>query len=76
MPFGGNDGRETTDWRHVRLGLGLLVTVMALGTIGYVAFGFTVLEGLYQTVTTVTTVGFREVKPLGDGAQVLSLIHI
>jgi voltage-gated potassium channel len=26
--------------------------------------GFTVLEALYQTVTTVTTVGFREVRPL------------
>ncbi|HEU5301121.1 MAG TPA: potassium channel protein [Acidimicrobiia bacterium] len=76
MPFRGSDARATADWRRVQMGLAALLAVMALGTVGYVAFGFTVLEGLYQTVTTVTTVGFREVQPLGDGAQVFTIVLI
>jgi len=64
------------DWRRVRLGAASLITVMALGTIGYVAFGFSVLNALYQTVTTVTTVGFREVEPLTSGAKVFTMVLI
>ncbi len=65
-----------TDWRRVRLGVTTLVAVMALGTVGYVAFGFSLLNALYQTVTTVTTVGFREVEPLTDGAKVFTIVLI
>jgi len=35
-----------------------------------------VLDALYQTVTTVTTVGFREVQPLTSGAKVFTIILI
>ena len=48
-------------WRRVRLGLLLVTTVIVVGTAGYVALGLDPLEALYQTVTTVTTVGFKEV---------------
>ncbi len=65
-----------TDWRRVQLGVALLGAVMTLGTLGYVAFGFGVLDALYQTVTTVTTVGFREVQPLGGGEQVFTIVLI
>lgn len=65
-----------TDWRRVRLGIVTLVAVMAAGTIGYIAFGFSALNALYQTVTTVTTVGFREVEPLTDGAKVFTIVLI
>jgi voltage-gated potassium channel len=44
----------------VQLGGALLVTVIAAGTVGYWLLGLGPLEGLYQAVTTVTTVGFRE----------------
>jgi voltage-gated potassium channel len=50
--------------RRIRTALLALFAVIVLGTLGYVALGFSVLEALYQTVTTVTTVGFREVRPL------------
>lgn len=65
-----------TDWRRVRLGVTTLATVMAIGTVGYLAFGFSVLNALYQTVTTVTTVGFREVEPFTSGAKVFTIILI
>jgi voltage-gated potassium channel len=47
--------------------------IVAGGTAGYVAFGFPLLDALYQTVTTVTTVGFREVQPLSRGAQLFTI---
>ena len=48
-------------WRRVQLGVLLLVIALAGGTAGYVVLGLGVLDALYQTVTTVSTVGFREV---------------
>ena len=51
-------------WRRVRNGVGLVVGVMVAGTVGYVALGFGLLDALYQTVTTISTVGFREVEEL------------
>ena len=37
-----------------------LSAVVVVGTVGYVALGFPLLDAVYQTVTTVATVGFRE----------------
>ena len=52
--------RDETATRLVRA-LGLLVAVLAAGTIGYLLLGLPPLDAVYQSVTTVTTVGFREV---------------
>ena len=46
------------------------------GTLGYVALGFTLLEALYQTVTTVATVGFREVRPLDSAGKIFTMVLI
>jgi voltage-gated potassium channel len=56
-------------------GLALLVVVIA-GTVGYTLLGFTVLDALYQTVTTVATVGFREVQEFGPGEKVFTIVLI
>jgi voltage-gated potassium channel len=50
--------------------------VMVAGTVGYLILGFTLLEAIYQTVTTVTTVGFREVRPLSDAGIVFTIVLI
>lgn len=63
-------------WRRLRIGLATLAGILVAGTIGYVLLGFTLLEALYQTVTTVATVGFREVRPLGSGGQVFTMVLI
>jgi voltage-gated potassium channel len=55
------------------LGLAALIGVLVIGTGGYVAFGFPLLDAMYQTVTTVTTVGFREVHPLSTGGRVFTM---
>lgn len=46
------------------------------GTAGYLVLGFPLLDAVYQTVTTVTTVGFREVQPLSDVGQVFTVVLI
>ena len=54
-----------------RLGVGLLLVtaVIGIGTAGYWALGMAPLNALYQTVTTITTVGFKEVEPFDAAEQ-------
>ncbi len=59
--------------RRIEIALVGLAVVTALGTIGYLVLGFTPLEALYQTVTTVATVGFREVHPLTPVGQIFTI---
>ena len=56
--------------------LALLTTVFVVGTVGYVVLGFSWLDALYQTVTTVATVGFREVQPLDTAGKVFTVALI
>ena len=66
--------RSTAD--RLRVALGMVAAVTVFGTAGYVGFGFTVLDALYQTVTTITTVGFRELTDFGTGEKVFTIILI
>lgn len=64
-------------WRRVQLGLFLVTAVFVVGTAGYIALGLDPLEALYQTVTTVTTVGFREVGgDFDSGKQIYTIALI
>jgi len=47
-----------------------------VGTIGYLLLGFELLDAAYQTVTTVSTVGFREVEPLSPNGQIFTMVLI
>ena len=60
-------------FRRVRLGLAGLGVVMVAGTLGYIVLGFGLLDSLYQTVTTISTVGFREVHPLTASGKVFTM---
>jgi voltage-gated potassium channel len=42
--------------------VGMVIAVGIVGTIGYWLFGMNLNDAAYQTVTTVTTVGFRELQ--------------
>ena len=59
----GRQGERPTDERWTRLvrAVVLLFGVLGVGTVGYLLLGLDPLDALYQSVTTVTTVGFREV---------------
>lgn len=62
--------------RRMKFALVELVAVLVFGSIGYLFFGFTPLDAVYQTVTTVATVGFREVNPLSAGGQIYTMVLI
>ncbi len=55
--------RSTAD--RLRVALGMVAAITTTGTVGYWAFGFTPLDAFYQTVMTITTVGFRELREFG-----------
>jgi voltage-gated potassium channel len=63
-------------WRRLGGAMLALVLVLVVGTIGYVVLGFGLLDAAYQTVTTVSTVGFREVQPLSAAGQVFTMVLI
>ncbi len=63
----------TDPFRRVWLGLASLGAVVVAGTVGYMALGFPLLDAVYQTVTTVTTVGFRELHPLSATGMVFTI---
>ncbi|MBI5090030.1 MAG: potassium channel protein [Actinobacteria bacterium] len=60
----------------MRWSAGALLAVLIVGTVGYTVLGFTVLDASYQTVTTVSTVGFREVEPLTGAGKVFTIVLI
>lgn len=61
---------------RLRWSASALLAVLLIGTVGYRLLGFGALDALYQTVTTVTTVGFREVEPLSPTGQVFTIVLI
>jgi voltage-gated potassium channel len=65
-----------TNWRRLSLALSTLAGIIVVGTFGYVLLGFSPLDALYQTVTTVATVGFREVEPLDAAGKVFTIVLI
>lgn len=60
--------------RRLLVSLAVMVLVLVAGTAGYAAFGFDLLDAVFQTVTTVTTVGFEEVHPFGPGEKVFTVV--
>jgi voltage-gated potassium channel len=61
---------------HVRLWLAVVIGAMVIGTSGYVLLdpGWPLLDALYMTVITLTTVGFREVQPLTEASRVWTML--
>jgi voltage-gated potassium channel len=63
--------------RGPRLAVALLLTILAGGTAGYIFIeGWSAWDAFYMTVTTVATVGFREVHPLTFAGQVFTILLI
>ena len=58
----------------LRLAVALLTTVIAGGTVGYVLIErWPAWDAFYMTVTTITTVGYREVHELSRSGQVFTV---
>ena len=60
--------------RNLVTAAAILVLLPLAGTAGYIAIeGWGFLDALYMAVTTLTTVGFREVHPLSDGGRIFTI---
>ncbi|MHB1504893.1 MAG: potassium channel family protein [Acidimicrobiales bacterium] len=62
--------------RRLRIGLVGFALVLGCGTAGYVGFGYGILDAVFQTVVTVTTVGFGEVHPFTSGEKIFTILLI
>lgn len=60
--------------RRLSLAVSLLLIIFLVGIFGYVFIeGWTLLDALYMTVVTISTVGFKEVAPLSQGGRLFTL---
>ncbi len=65
-----------TPTRRLQAALLALTAIIVVGSLGYILLGFGLLDALYQTVTTITTVGFREIHPLDTRGQIFTMVLI
>lgn len=61
---------------RLRLALGMVAVVFVAGTLGYLAFGMSLLDASYQTITTITTVGYRELAVFGTAEKLFTMVLI
>ncbi len=55
----------------------LILSVFTFGTAGYVIIeGWSVLDSLYMTIITVTTIGFKEVAPLSRSGRIFTIVFV
>lgn len=67
-------GPRTHLWRRLRWPALLLAFVVIYGTAGYMLIPrWPLLDALYMTLTTLTTVGFREVRPLETSGRIFTM---
>ena len=51
--------------------------ILSIGVIGYIyMFNYSLVDALYMTIITVTTVGYGEVHPFGVGEKIFTIILI
>src|SRR5512143_796691 len=63
--------------RRILVGVSIFITLIAAGTAGYMLIErWSFIEALFMTVTTVTTVGYREVQPLDTKGQIFTIVLV
>jgi voltage-gated potassium channel len=62
--------------RRLVIGFIGLVLVIVAGTVGFLGFGLGFLDALFQTVITVSTVGFGEAQPFDTGEKIFTIFLI
>ena len=63
-------------WRRLTGAVAALALVVVLGSVGYLFLGFSLIEAVFQTVTTISTVGYSEVRPLSTNGRIYTIVLI
>jgi voltage-gated potassium channel len=63
--------------RPILIAFAALLVLTGIGVLGYmVIVGMGLMDALYMTVITLSTVGYREVQPLGAAGQIFTMVLI
>lgn len=63
--------------KKLRIILVILLSLVLIGTLGYsFLLKVSLLDGLYMTIITISSVGYKEVAPMTDSAKIFSIIII
>src|SRR5206468_9603958 len=66
--------------RRILLTVGLLVLITLIGTLGFKTLSLdpatSWIDALFMTVTTMTTVGYGEIVPLGQGGRLFVIMFL
>lgn len=63
--------------KKLKIALGALLVVILIGTLGYSLIeGWNILDSLYMSVITISTVGFQEVHQLSSTGRVFTIFFI
>jgi voltage-gated potassium channel len=77
MPAGRSPGDRAIYARRPWLAVALLLSALIGGTTGYVLIErWPVWDAFYMTVTTITTVGFKEVHPMSRAGEAFTVLLI
>jgi voltage-gated potassium channel len=67
----------STPLQNLFRGIGLLLIIILAGTIGYrIIEGWSLIDSLFMTITTISTVGYGEVHPLSTAGRIFSIFLI
>ncbi len=59
------------------ISLAMLIFIIVIGSVGYMIIeGYSLLEAIFMTVITVSTVGFREIRPLSSPGTLFTIFMI
>ncbi|MBL8236961.1 MAG: potassium channel protein [Bryobacterales bacterium] len=75
------DQRTDADWRRFKRRVAQIVaaiaTVISIGCTGYMVFaGAPFFDSIYMALTTITTIGYGEIIPLGRAGRVFNIFYI
>ena len=63
--------------KHLKIALFILSGIIAGGTVGYILIeGWEPIDAFYMTVITITTTGFKEVRPLSTAGRIFTIALI
>jgi len=68
---------KSDEFRIITITVFVCLGIMAFGVVGYMFVeGWDFVDSLYQTVITISTVGFGEVHPMSQGGRVITIFLI